>query len=252
MRYGFRAVTIPHPTCDSFSPSGMGVLISASMHCSISRSAMLVATCLVAGCASRPLPKYEKPIARAPVQRVRTTAYTHSEADHIKHGRSTAMGTTLSYGNVRSAAADWSRWPAGTLFRIRETGELYRVDDYGWALAGTNTIDLYKPSRSTMNQWGVRYVTIENIEWGDVDRSRKILRSRSKYKHVRRMLNDLDKRYATLKKPLPPAQTMVAETEPPVKAAQPVTQLASVTPTNPPAPPHGAAPLTPFRSSGSR
>ncbi|MEO8354220.1 MAG: hypothetical protein ABI680_21025 [Chthoniobacteraceae bacterium] len=222
------------------------------MDCSILRSAMLITTCLGVGCASRPLPKYEKPIARAQVQRVRTTAYTHSEADHLKHGRSTAMGTTLQYGNVRSAAADWSRWPAGTLFRIRETGEFYRVDDYGWALAGTNTIDLYKPSRSMMNQWGVRYVTIENLEWGDVDRSRAILRDRAKHKHVRRMLNDLDRHYAALKKPLAPAPVMVAEREPTVAAAQPVTRWAAVAATSPSPPPHGSAPLTPFRSSGSR
>jgi 3D (Asp-Asp-Asp) domain-containing protein len=222
------------------------------MHCSILRSAMLITTCLVAGCASRPLPKYEKPIARAPVQRVRTTAYTHSEADHLKHGRSTAMGTTLQYGAVRSAAADWSRWPAGSLFRIRETGELYRVDDYGWALAGTNTIDLYKPSRSMMNRWGVRYVTIENLEWGNVDRSRTILRGRSKHKHVRRMLNGLDKRYAVLKKPMAPAPIVVAEqAAPAAEAAEPVTRLASATVTKP-APLHPAPPLTPFRSSGSR
>ena len=67
---------------------------------------------------------------------------------------------------IHSAAADWSRWPAGTMFRIVETGELYQVDDYGWALAGTNTIDLYKPSRSAMNAWGVRRVTIENSTVG--------------------------------------------------------------------------------------
>ncbi len=213
---------------------------------------MLVTTCLVVGCASRPLPKYEKPIARAQVQRVRTTAYTHSEADHIQHGRSTAMGTTLQYGNVRSAAADWSRWPAGTLFRIQETGELYRVDDYGWALAGTNTIDLYKPSRAMMNQWGVRYVTIENLEWGDVDQSRAILRPRSKYKHVRRMLKELDSRYAELKKPVRSAPIMVAEPGPTEEVAQPVTQLAAATGPKLASPPHDPAPLTPFRSAVSR
>jgi hypothetical protein len=33
-----------------------------------------------------------------------------------------------------SAAADWSRWPVGTTFRVLTTGQLYRVDDYGFAL----------------------------------------------------------------------------------------------------------------------
>src|SRR5207247_11117125 len=42
-----------------------------------------------------------------------------------------------------SAAADWSRWPAGTVFRLLSTGQSYRVEDYGWALSGRNSIDLY-------------------------------------------------------------------------------------------------------------
>jgi 3D (Asp-Asp-Asp) domain-containing protein len=157
---------------------------------------------LFAACASRPLPKYQKPIARTPIQSVRTTAYTHTEADHIKHGRCSAVGTQLRCDRIHSAAADWSRWPVGTVFRIQETGELYQVDDYGWALSGTNTIDLYKPTRSAMNSWGVRRVTIENLQWGDVDRSLAILRGRSKYKHVRRMLSEIHDRYAELKRPV--------------------------------------------------
>ncbi|MDP1588514.1 MAG: hypothetical protein Q8M07_12265, partial [Prosthecobacter sp.] len=31
---------------------------------------------------------------------VRTTAYTHSESDHIIYGTRTAVGTHLKYGNV--------------------------------------------------------------------------------------------------------------------------------------------------------
>lgn len=147
---------------------------------------------LLAGCASRPLPKYEKPIARAQIQSVRTTAYTHTEADHLDYGCASALGTQLQCGPVHSAAADWSRWPAGTRFRVVETGEIYQVDDYGWALAGTNTIDLYKPSRAAMNAWGVRRVTIENLAWGDPSRSVAVLRPRSKYRHIKRMLAEFE------------------------------------------------------------
>jgi hypothetical protein len=50
--------------------------------------------------------------------RVRTTAYTHDESDHIVYGVKNAIGTNLKFGNVRSAAADWSRFPVGTKFRI--------------------------------------------------------------------------------------------------------------------------------------
>jgi len=184
------------------------------------RCVLLLTTAVIAaGCASRPLPKYETPLARARFQSVRTTAYTHSEADHLKHGRQTALGTRLSASGIRSAAADWSRWPAGTIFRIAETGDVYRVDDYGWALAGTNTIDLYQPSRSAMNRWGVRRVSIENLEWGDVDRSLRVLRPRSKHAHVRRMVDGIEDRYATLKRPLDPpsapAASMVAVSDQP-------------------------------------
>jgi len=129
---------------------------------------------------------------------VRTTAYTHTEADHLAYGNHNALGGRLhaatgairraeytpraipvngddvadyrrvSYSGpalekfslretkttklvktkhgtkkvvvthkpqIGSAAADWSRWPAGTVFRLISTGQVYRVDDYGWALA---------------------------------------------------------------------------------------------------------------------
>ena len=156
-----------------------------------------VACLLVTGCATgRKLPPFEKPLARTAVQNVRTTAYTHSESDHIKHGRKTAAGTTLRRGDVNSAAADWSRWPLGTKFRLAETGEIYVVDDYGWMLAGTNTIDLYQSSRSAMNRWGVRRVTIEIIEWGDPERSYAVLKPRTKFAHVKRMVRQLEDRYA--------------------------------------------------------
>ena len=158
--------------------------------------AAALAALLLTGCAiGRKLPPYEKPLARTPVQTVRTTAYTHTEADHLKYGRKTAAGTILRRGELNSAAADWSRWPLGTKFRLVETGEIYEVDDYGWMLAGTNTIDLYKPTRSAMNRWGVRRATFEIIEWGDHERSHSILKPRMRFAHVRRMLRQLEDRY---------------------------------------------------------
>ena len=158
---------------------------------------------LIAACSSpRPLPAYQKPIARTRVQSVRTTAYTHTEDDHVQYTNHNALGGCLKCGPINSAAADWSRWPAGTIFRIQETGEIFQVDDYGWALAGTNTIDLYKPSRAAMNAWGVRHVTIENLQWGDPQRSLALLRQRSKYRHIRRMLDDMESRMAELERPV--------------------------------------------------
>lgn len=152
--------------------------------------------CLVlAACASRPLPRYEEPLARAPVLKIRTTAYTHTESDHVVHGTRNALGTSLKCGEINSAAADWSRFPAGTIFRVVATGEIYEVDDYGWMLAGTNTIDLYKPSRHLMNEWGVRRVTIEILQWGDVQSCYRVLKPREKHRHVKRMVKQIENRY---------------------------------------------------------
>lgn len=205
--------------------------------------------------ASRPLPLYEPPLAKSDFQTVRTTAYTHSESDHLQYGRRNALGTRLyaasrpiqsasytpralpvgagpqvSSGGDRSlasylapqkrrvtrwvkarrgkrkkvtvteyvrptigsAAADWSRFPSGTVFRLLSTGQIYKVDDYGWALAGRNTIDLYMGSRKDMNTWGVRHEPVQILRWGDEFESRRVLAGRQSYKHVRRMLLQLD------------------------------------------------------------
>ena len=142
------------------------------------------------GCA-HPLPRYEPPMRRAAVEKVRTTAYTETESDHLRYGAHSALGTKLRYGAINSAAADWARWPCGTIFRIRSTGELFQIDDYGFALAGRNTIDLYKPSRRLMNAWGVRRVTIEIYHWGNPWESyQKMIRVRT-YRHIRRMMKEI-------------------------------------------------------------
>ena len=152
----------------------------------------LTAVVFLAGCATqRPLPKWEKPLAKSDFQTVRTTAYTHTESDHLQYGRANALGSTLLAGNINSASADWGRWPAGTVFRVIPTGETYVVDDYGWALAGTNTIDLYKPTRTDMNRWGVKRVDIQILQWGSPRESYSTLAPRAKHRHVQRMLKEL-------------------------------------------------------------
>ncbi len=68
-------------------------------------------------------------------------------------------------GDVDSSAADWSWMPLGTRFTMLN-GRKYVIEDYGSALVGRKTIDLYMPSRAMMNRWGVRHVEIEILEWG--------------------------------------------------------------------------------------
>ncbi len=247
------------PRFNSLALSALGAVASA-----------LLTSCGTTGTsvATRSLPAYEPPLAKSSYQTVRTTAYTHTEGDHLAYGARNALGGLLqsattpsgSSPNVRralpvsdardstditlayttsererkeakkresaktrkaknkaakakrvkkpepprigSAAADWSRWPVGTTFRVLSTGQTYRVDDYGWALAGRNTIDLYMASRNDMNKWGVRHEPIQVLRWGDPEASLALLQSRQSYKHCRRMaleLQGLHEQAATLR-----------------------------------------------------
>lgn len=142
-------------------------------------------TVLTTGCAT------SRDIATAKPGRkmtVRTTAYTHTEPGGIKN----AIGTRLRFKSaVRSAASDWSWMPLGTRFRM--AGQEYVIEDYGSALVGRQTIDLYMPTRKMMNNWGVRHMEIEILEWGSPIMSLKVLQDRQRYSHVRRMVVSLRK-----------------------------------------------------------
>lgn len=118
---------------------------------------------------------------------VRTTAYSCEENEVGAYGSLNAMGTVLKYGMVRSAAADWSRYPVGTTFRIKGLPYTYVVDDYGSALVGTNTIDIYHPNLASMKAWASRDVEINVIKWGSYERTANLLKGRTKYNHCARM-----------------------------------------------------------------
>ncbi len=234
--------------------------------------AAFIAILLLSACgttSTRALPAYEPPLAKKDFQNVRTTAYTHTEADHTQYGARNALGGELHAAgpaihraeNVRrsgaisdsddvdvinisntdtklqpfsmqetkktsrvttttttrvtktaptrgakravavgkppkigSAAADWSRWPMGTTFRLLSTGQTYRVEDYGWALSGRNTIDLYMSSQRDMNTWGARQEPIQILHWGDAQQSLQFLQSHTDYKHIKRMVLELQDR----------------------------------------------------------
>jgi 3D (Asp-Asp-Asp) domain-containing protein len=235
--------------------------------------AAFIAILLLSACgttSTRALPPYEPPLAKTDFQHVRTTAYTHTEADHTQYGSRNALGGELHAAgpaihraeNVRragtisdsgdvdvinisntdtklqpfsmetrkatgvtttvtttrvtkstttvrgakravavskpprigSAAADWSRWPVGTTFRLLSTGQMYRVEDYGWALSGRNTIDLYMATQRDMNIWGARQEPIQILHWGDPQQSLQFLQSHTDYKHIKRMVLELQGR----------------------------------------------------------
>jgi 3D (Asp-Asp-Asp) domain-containing protein len=128
------------------------------------------------------------------VYKVKTTAYCHTEKDSLRYGRGTATGSMLKYGQVRSAAADWSVFPVGTIFRIVGESTFYQVDDYGRALVGTKTIDLYRPDPAEMENWGVRNVNIEVLRWGSYTKSLDILEERQRHPHVKMMVANIRKK----------------------------------------------------------
>jgi 3D (Asp-Asp-Asp) domain-containing protein len=163
------------------------MLIYVRLACAIS-----VATFLVS-CAEQQRQHLVQSASVHRLHNVRTTAYTHTEKGC---GKRNAVGEYLSGRHVMSAASDWSRYPLGTRFRIVGTNDEYVIDDYGTALVGTNTIDLYMPTRLEMKRWGVRNVDIDVMQWGSRDQSLKVLAPRKKHRQVRQMIAALERHTA--------------------------------------------------------
>lgn len=130
---------------------------------------------------------------------VRATAYSCAENENGGiYGQKNCLGGTLKYGkNVRSAAADWSVYPVGTKFRIKGLPHIYIVDDFGSALVGTNTVDIYHPTLKLMNKWATRKVELTVVQWGDYDRTLRLLSKRTRYRHCRKMYSNLQARMKT-------------------------------------------------------
>lgn len=165
-------------------------MTTGSRAAAVRLAAISLVASLLSGCAQMQPPK-ERVVRETVASRmnVRTTAYTHTEAGGSKN----AIGSRLRFGgDVSSAAADWSWLPVGTRFRLADTGRVYVIEDYGSALIGKKTIDLYMPSVSMMRSWGVRTVDIEILEWGSPVMSRMLLQSRGKGTIIKRMLASMD------------------------------------------------------------
>ncbi|MEO0416965.1 MAG: 3D domain-containing protein, partial [Verrucomicrobiota bacterium] len=128
--------------------------------------------------------KKDPPLHR---QTIRTTAYSHLEMEPGAPWMKNAIGTNLRYGEITSAAADWSRFPLGTQFRIIGIDRLYEIDDFGSALVGKDVLDLYCPTLEQMNDWGMRNVEVEIVKWGCYHRSATYLKRGLGHWHVRQM-----------------------------------------------------------------
>jgi 3D (Asp-Asp-Asp) domain-containing protein len=128
------------------------------------------------------------------MEETQTVTRTTTHVTKTKRGGKKVVVTKSKAPKIGSAAADWSRWPAGTTFRLLSTGQLYRVDDYGWALSGRNTIDLYMANSRDMNSWGAREEPIQILHWGDPQESLRFLEARQNFPHVKRMMLELQGR----------------------------------------------------------
>jgi len=151
------------------------------------RLILAVAASLILGaCATKqPMKGIHTTIASGKRMNVRTTAYTHTEAGGIKNG----VGGRLRFkSDTRSAAADWSWLPLGTRFRVAGQKQEYVIEDYGSALVGRQTIDMYMPSMKMVRAWGVKQLDIEILELGSKPMSLKLLQDRQRKEHVRRMV----------------------------------------------------------------
>jgi len=144
----------------------------------------------------------KKPAAAASVPKAETvpvvaTAYGASAKCNSIWAGKNAIGGRLKSGEVTSAAADWSRFPVGTKFRVKETGRVYVVDDYGSAMVGKDKVDLFKTNYRDVYRWGVREVNLEIIEWGSFEKSLTILKPRSRSRHVKTMVQSLEAKLRT-------------------------------------------------------
>jgi hypothetical protein len=82
--------------------------------------------------------------------------------------------------------------PLGTRFKMLQSGRTYVIEDYGSALVGRKTIDLFMPNGKAMREWGCRNVEIEILEWGSSAMSLKLLQPRQKNSLVRTMVAGLE------------------------------------------------------------
>lgn len=127
---------------------------------------------------------------------VRTTAYSPCETDHLQYGVMNAAGTPLRFNHrVRSAAADWSVYPVGTVFTVKGLPYHYVVDDYGSALVGTQTVDMLMPNQVWMQAWGKRHVELTVVRWGSFERSAELLSKRTQHPHCREMYVSIMRRF---------------------------------------------------------
>jgi hypothetical protein len=79
--------------------------------------------------------------------------------------------------------------------RFEGESYVYQVDNYGSALVGTKTIDLYRRSKASLNQRCACNANIKVLKWGSFDQSLAIMKPRVGIKpHIRQMVSAIETR----------------------------------------------------------
>ncbi|MEM9481751.1 MAG: hypothetical protein AAGA58_19045 [Verrucomicrobiota bacterium] len=112
----------------------------------------------------------------------------------------TALGSGVQTGIVRSASADWSKFPVGTRFRLvgDPSQQEYVIDDFAEFLVGSNAVELALPSEKESLAWGSRNIVLEILNWGSFEKSMTIIQSsesRMQQDHVLQMVGEIQQRF---------------------------------------------------------
>src|SRR6266404_2770111 len=100
-----------------------------SLFC-VAAGALLLSACGTTSTVARrtsPLPKYETPLVKRDFQNVRTTAYTHTEADHRQFTNHNALGGQL---HAATGAVRRAEYTPRTLPASEDTQSDYRRASY--------------------------------------------------------------------------------------------------------------------------
>ena len=93
--------------------------------------AIILASCETT---TRALPPYERPLAKGEFQNVRTTAYTHTEADHRQYSNRNALGGELHAAGPAIHRAENGDVGAAIGVGLEEQSDYQRVSNSGVAL----------------------------------------------------------------------------------------------------------------------
>lgn len=132
------------------------------------------------------------------------SGYSHQQPIYLKGQRIGAYGTVLKDSvNYRSAAADWSVLPLGTVFQIKGdvSNTRFIVDDHLPELVGTSHVKIYFGKPKEAKDWGKQTLELQILRKGKYKESYLILQKaagRDPYSYT--MANTILKQFQEMEK----------------------------------------------------